>query len=108
MAELREQVEALMPLVRLFDRLDIDLHNREDQRILLEALRLLRKLRQDPNIEAKLAMLAEQYDRRDKMRAEVRASGWHVLRTMVTEVAKMLTTAAVGAAAVWAAVRGGS
>lgn len=94
--ELREEIEKLLPLIRLFEQLDFDLRNRDDLRSLREALRLLRRLRETPNIDqqfdllrrlagnsqidAHLAMLSEMYDSRIRTRAEVRAVGWDAVK----------------------------
>ncbi len=104
---LKDEAGKILALLRLFDRLDVDLQNRDDQRSLLDALRLLRRVRQTPNIELQLAMLAEQYERRDKTRIEARNTGWHILRTLTAEAAKWLTMAGAGAVAVWMSLRGG-
>lgn len=96
LAELREEIEKVLPLLRLLEQLDLDLRNRDDSRKLREALRLLqrlrdmpnidsqfdllRRLREIPNFDAHLAMLADMYESKLRVRAEVRGVGWHALK----------------------------
>ncbi len=95
-AKVVEQLKTLLPLVRVLERLDIDLNNRDDRGDLAESLRLLRRLRENPEIEAHFALLAEMHESKKRVRQEVRGVGWHTLKQAMS-VAVAAVMAAVGA-----------